>query len=676
MKLKNIWRLTRLGGESFLAAWALMLAGQLQTGNILTGIFFLFCFLFIRYSVRIYQKQIVSVASALSAVSGTLAALFALLYMAVDGANYIRALENRLFQGVVWLAAALGFFFLFFHLLRLIFINLLKKEKWQTFLTRRTLASPSCPSSPPSPSSPSCPSSLPSPSSPLSSSSPPSPSSRLTARIVGTYRRHLGKITFVICLLGFLPWFLYLYPGILTPDSLNQLKQALGQASYSNHHPFVHTMLIKLFCQIGLLFTDNLTIAVSGYTIFQMVVLSLTAAYLVTTFRRLNLNLTVCLLTTVVYAFLPYHAVYAVTVWKDVLFSAGVLLFSTAMLRLYLTAHNVRYFIAGRHNGTGRGRDYDKRKKLPFIGDRLIYCLGGLMMCLLRSNGWYAFLISLPFLVYFFRRKIKLMLPLHLGIAITVLLIKGPLMTSLNVTPPDLIESLSVPLQQISYVIYNNRELTASQQTLIDAVIDRTDVVLLYHPGFADNMKELVRAGHPEYLSGHKSEYFKLWLELGLAHPADYLQAYINQTWGYWYPGRSYPIAENEGISPTDLALFHQPLISGPLIVKGKEIALKLHNMLPLYGLLWNMGTLFWFLLIITAAVLLRKERWKLGLILPGLAVMATVLIATPVADDFRYAYSLIYGFPLYLLLAVWSPDAPPDTPDRADLNSSTGNRP
>lgn len=49
-------------------------------------------------------------------------------------------------------------------------------------------------------------------------------------------------------------------------------------------------------------------------------------------------------------------------------------------------------------------------------------------------------------------------------------------------------------LQQVSYVLANDRELSLEQLELIDAVIDRNHVKNLYNPEFADNMKELVRA--------------------------------------------------------------------------------------------------------------------------------------------------------------------------------------
>ena len=73
--------------------------------------------------------------------------------------------------------------------------------------------------------------------------------------------------------------------------------------------------------------------------------------------------------------------------------------------------------------------------------------------------------------------------------------------------------------------------------------------------------------------------------------------------------------------------------------------------MIPLYGLLFSMGAMFWTLIGCIAIVLAKKQYRRSIVFLPGLAVILTLFIATPVSSEFRYAYSLAYTIPLYLLL-------------------------
>ena len=337
--------------------------------------------------------------------------------------------------------------------------------------------------------------------------------------------------------------------------------------------------------------------------------------------------------------------IYIRTLWKDIPFAAAVLCFGCALMR---------FVVMPTPSFAGSQTPFLNRiRRRQQIVNWSIYIVSGLMLCLFRSNGWYAFLLCLPFLLIHFRKKAKNMYPVLFGILVTVLIIKIPVMNAFAVTQPDLIESLSIPTQQISAVLCNDRYLSPEELDLIENVVDLTYIKELYNPYFADNIKELVRAGDQSYLETHKEEFFKLWLRLGLRYPGDYLTAYMHQTYGYWYPDSFYPVADAEGVSATSLGVSHTPLIRGPLVVKGKEIAIKLGGILPLYGILWSMGAACWVLIFCIGNSLIRGEISKLILYLPSLALLFTVLIATPVATEFRYVYFLVFSLPFYVITTL-----------------------
>ena len=511
--------------ESFFTTWAFMKAGRMEPGNILTGaVFILSYFLYKHINIRLSEKPFVY-APNVRWTSGILSFLFTLFYMAIDYPHYIQTLTNRFFQAIILGAVFVGFFICFYKLLLLLFSYSGDKDTLKKLLYI----------------------------------------SKETAVI-----KRLPFYCFLGCMFCWLPYFLYQYPGIMTPDSLNQFEQVLGLIPYSNHHPFVHTMLFKLFYKIGMAVTHNMVVAVSFFTFFQMCFLALSIAYFLKTLRIFRIRDGILIFITCFYALVPYHAVFSVTLWKDIIFAASVLLFSCSMLRM--------------------AKQITPSVLAVFIGS-------GIMICLFRSNGWYGFLFCLPFLLFFYRRYAKFIYPALGVILFTAVIVKYPVMNALDVTQPDLIESLSIPTQQIAAVICNDRELKEEQLELIENVVDLTYIKDLYNPTFADNMKELVRAGNQEYLSAHKWEFLKLWFSLGCTYPADYLKAYVDQTYGYWYPDSFYPVADVEGVSATTLGVSHTPLIGGPIVVKTKEISLKLGDMLPLYSLLWSMGIAFWFLL-------------------------------------------------------------------------------
>ena len=234
-------------------------------------------------------------------------------------------------------------------------------------------------------------------------------------------------------------------------------------------------------------------------------------------------------------------------------------------------------------------------------------------------------------------------------------------MSAFDVQQPDFIESVCIPMQQITAVICNDRYLSVEERALIEEVVDLTYIHDLYNPTFADNIKELVRAGNQDYLVSHKTEFLKLWIDLGLRYPGDYLTAYVDQTYGYWYPDSFYLVAEAEGVSATDLGISHTPLIGGPLVIKAKEIAVKLGSMVPIYGTLWSMGVAGWVLLFSISVTIIRRDYHKLICYLPGITLLLSVLAATPVATEFRYVYFLVLCLPFYLITAI--------LPDEADAS-------
>lgn len=571
--------------RAFFSIWALTLSFGLSTRNLLIPVLFVIL-------CRFFHADMTSCQDRHSPVPHILSLLFTLLCLLAEHTQITAGLDNRLFQMIVSAAAAFGLFFLFDHFL--------------TLLLSRAAACT------------------------LSEEAVPI--------------RRLPLLGFAACMLGWLPYFLYEYPGIMTPDSINQLEQVLGMIPYSNHHPWAHTMTMKLFYCLGSLFTDNRNLALAFFTLFQMGFMAFCTAFLLDTLQKLRISNVICLLILAFYALTPYHGVFAVTLWKDIMFSGAMLLFVSALVRFLTIDHS--------------GLECHRQKTVhsfPWLTS-VIYTLSGIMICLYRTNGWYAFLLSLPFLLFALRRSIRIMLPLHLAILTTVLIVKLPVMNAFQVTQPDLTESLCIPIQQVARVICEDKSLTQDEWDSIHQVIDTTYIKELYAPGFADNMKELVRAGHPEYLEQHKGEYLRLWLSLGLRYPSVYLQAYIDQTIGYWYPDVEYTVGDIDGIIPSETGVYSHPLLRGHLVVKTKEIMLKLGDILPLYGLLSSMGAMFWMLLICICITIMKKDYNCLISYLPQAAVILTLLAATPVSSEFRYAYSLAYTLPLYLVLPFYKP--------------------
>ncbi len=423
-------------------------------------------------------------------------------------------------------------------------------------------------------------------------------------------------LSMVLILIGWMPYFLYEFPGIMTADSLVQYEQIAGLRPYSNHHPMIHTMIIKLFFNIGCIFTNNNSVAISFYTVFQMVFFAVCLSTATRKIRQLLGREGFCfeLFSMLFYAFVPFNAVFAVTIWKDIPFAGITVLLVCKLIDMeskYEDIPNVHWLQLG------------------------ILCV---LFSLFRSNAWYSFIVWIPVFLFIFRKYLVKSVVVVCAISAIVVIIKGPLFNYYGIEKPDFVESLSVPTAQIARVLVNDRELTMQQQDLIDSVIDTTYIHELYAPDYADNIKELVRAGNVEYLENNKEQYFVLWVQLGIRYFPDYVRAWFDLLGGYIYPDFSYSVGDIDGIMGNEYGLTWMPVIGGKVIVKVKEILIKLGGFVPLYGMLWSIGTYFWFLVVALVMFIIKKQKAAEAWLL--LLMMFTLLIAAPNLE-FRYAYSL-----------------------------------
>ena len=587
--------------QSFLASWAMMRISGLHSMNVIAFLFFFLCLIFLKAVKKETALTKPEDRKRQQLTAALLGLTFTLFYLADIRREIAADLDNALFKGVIVAVTFVGLFLLFEN--GILYLLCL----YNRFTPRETREA--------------------------------SPQKKLLIRF-------LPLLCFLACVFCRIPFLLYSWPGILTPDSINQLEQVMGMQPFSNHHPWVHTMTISLFYHLGTLFTSSVNGAFAFYTLFQICFMALAAAYLVYIIGKSCSCLLLQIGIISFYALMPYNSVMAICIWKDVLFAGTLLFFCTALFHLLFTKEGKPSFLS--------------------LG---IYTVSGCLMCLYRSNGWYAFLLGLPFLLISFRKQKKLMYPIHLFILLLVLTVKGPVMEHYEVKQPDFVESVSIPLQQVCRVVASGKQLTDAQEELLSKIMDISYIDELYTEYISDNMKELVRAGNPKYLEAHKGEYLKLWLGLGFTYPDIYLDAYIEQTKGYYSPTALYPVADVEGVIDNDTGLHGEYLIGGKLLTKLREISLKLQNIFPLYGALWSLGSVLWLALLALGIhlsflpsdedTLPEKPRSLAGLIslgtpwIPNMAIIATLLIATPVAVEFRYAYHLVYSLPLYCAIPL-----------------------
>ncbi len=443
--------------------------------------------------------------------------------------------------------------------------------------------------------------------------------------------RHPGLITFLLCMLIWGVWFLSEYPGVMTVDSLEQYGQIIGARPFSDHHPYIHTLLIGAWYRLGLFVTGSPVHAIAFYTVFQMTACAAITGFLMMTLTRLGLKRGLRYAVLLFFACYPVNGAYSVTMWKDILFSYVTLLFVTLLVRLV-------------HAGED-GKERIERS------DAVLFVITGVLFSLLRSNGLIAYVVTVPFLIVFLKGMRRQQILLHAIVLAVVLIIKIPVAGAVLEARAEFVESLSIPVQTVARVYADGEPVSDEMDRIWNRIMDTGRIPETYEPHCADHMKNLIRLGDAKELEDNKAAYLKAWIAFGLQHPLSYMRGYIDTTRGYWYPDvPNLTIGFDESIAPNDCGLSGAPVLKGTLWLKIRELLLKLPQQIPLYGLPESCGAITWALLLLFGIALVKRGKAAAACFVPCFAILLTLLLATPVTNEYRYAYPVLLSLPMYLV--------------------------
>lgn len=272
-------------------------------------------------------------------------------------------------------------------------------------------------------------------------------------------------------------------------------------------------------------------------------------------------------------------------------------------------------------------------------------------MSLWRTNGLLAFGITFLVLALLLRKSQPRLLKVMLGVLVACWFLMYPFLTLLGIGQTHFVEVLSIPLQQVSRVIAQNRELTAYEQSYLEQILDFEMVRQVYDPLTVDPIKyEAFRYGNQDHFLANLGEYLGIYLQLGLQYPADYLKAWIDETKGYWNGGYFYWIY-TQGIHENVYGLVasygSNPVAS--LYAALFRYVEKLEILQPFTSI----GLQVWAIVSCTLVNALKKRK-ELVLGIPLIVLAVGLWIGTPVYAEFRYAYPFFLAAPFLIAVTVW----------------------
>lgn len=435
----------------------------------------------------------------------------------------------------------------------------------------------------------------------------------------------------IVC---WLPYIIAYYPVILSPDPSFQIKQYFGipnkYSTYSimidpsvtitNHHPVIHTLLLGSCVKIGTII-GSVNVGLFIYSLIQIAILSCTLAYTIKFLKSIGLSRKYLIATLLVYAFVPSFCFYSVSAVKDVIFSSLIILYIIALYKIVKS-------------------DNISNKNIIKVILLLI------LIVLFRNNGIHTILLSLPFLLFLrkgknFRLRILLIIVIIFGFNYSY---NNIILPYFKITPTSIRESLSIPFQQTArYVKEHSDEMTTKEKNAIDKILGYSTLASRYKPELSDPVKN----EYNKYATEKDlKEYFKVWFYEFKKHPKTYIEATINNTYGYYYPLVSdwyYHDSYDTRITEDGFD-YHYNNLSGL-----REILTDYGQMfqkIPVLSLLINIGFNVWLLLFMFSYLLYKKNYRGLLYLLPSL-VLVLVCIASPANTYFRYAMPYVFALML-----------------------------
>lgn len=426
-------------------------------------------------------------------------------------------------------------------------------------------------------------------------------------------------IPWILILLAWIPYLLTYFPGNITPDSVAQIDQAAGISNYSNHHPFFHTLLIKLTIEIGLLINNNYNTGIAIYSICQMITLSGIFAFSIYYMTRKNVNKIYIVALMIIYAIYPINALYSITMWKDIPFAGTMVLLIICLIEFAINAEKL----------------FESKVRMTVFTILLI------MTILFRNNGIYVIILLLPFLFWFEKKYWKKILAISIIVLSTFAIYKYGVFKLMNVSNGSIREALSIPLQQFARIEREKKdELSQEELDSIHKFLPVDNIAQIYTPKISDPVKNNFK---DSAFKENKIEFAQLYLHFAFKYPIETAESFVSNSFGYYYPEAIHWVVAREVYQTSNekeqkLQLKQSAIIEGTVI---KEIDSIIDRRdIPIVSMVFSIGFTFW-VTVISLGYAVYLKRYNLIIVYMPILILWLTTLASPVYCEFRYVYSL-----------------------------------
>ena len=408
-------------------------------------------------------------------------------------------------------------------------------------------------------------------------------------------------------------WLIYLlafWPGMMSPDSLDQWEQARS-SHFIDHHPAPHTMVIWLVMHIWP--------SPAAMALLQIVALAVVFGFTMSELERWGVPTWVRIVLTALFCLAPVNAAMTITLWKDVLYSIAMMAVFSLLLRVVRT----------------RGAWLQPWR------NRALLALLLAAVALFRHNG-------LPLAVFVLATAFVL-LSAHrwrigtVGLlwALIYLVVRGGVYSLVGVEPMSRAFSLYYSVHQVAAFVHSGVPLSEQDKAFLSQMqpLERwRDDYTCYGGDPTFWSKPFDHA----FLQAHADAFTGLWLRLIREHPeilVRHLFCINSINWRIIPAPDSYMYVVQNGIAPNTFGLEQHALLP--------QLTPPLQGVLGWFhrtgqGWIWRPALYFYLTLFaVVICALRRRDSGVLLLAAISIGNIAVMMLLTP-AQDLRYQYGVV----------------------------------
>lgn len=443
------------------------------------------------------------------------------------------------------------------------------------------------------------------------------------------FQEHTFWGPFLLFLILGLPWLVSYFPGTLHWDAFNQLRKSLGNLPMDGHHPVLISEYMGFCIQLGRALLRSDSFGFFLYTGPQFLCQCLVFSYACHVMSKKRVPVLICWGALLYWGLHPLLPIWGFTMAKDSMSYISISLLTAVLVEICCDGND---------------------KVMGYQAALFLASIAGIT--LFRHDGKYVIMFTVICGILLYKKYWKLFLG---GTLVCLLLIgiERQYMVYHQIPAGEVGEMLSLPLQQTArYLRDHYDEVTEEEAEVLQRgfTASLNQIASSYNPDISDPVKGSFVA-HPDAV--YLKEYFSVWFHQMLKHPDTYIQAFLNQTYGYFYPNKHnweegysavFDIVGTEYLQ-TDYLDIHFGL-------KASSMRRILQNTVyvivktPVLGLLLSAGMYVYVFIGEMVYLLVKKKRREFIILTPGFAVLLICLLS-PVNGYLRYLLPIIAAMPI-----------------------------